>query len=329
VLTAKSLIAWVVALSLLAIAAWVTLSFIGKPRPITVRGAVVRQDTDPSKQIPIANADVIALAGETAVQVTSDQAGLFTIHFPKEVRKGELVTLRITHGDYQPLQLNEIVGDWLYVARMVPLATPVKNQPPKPPEQVVANVRVRYVVRSTNVADVGSEAKTFQVANNGNVPCETQSLCSPDGNWRAATTSIALDAGEGNEFRNIRVSCIAGPCPFTRIAHQTVSADGRHLDIAAVGWSDTTTFLVEAEVVHPADVDVVREAYPAIFGPSFSFSLPSSSEGPSIEAELNGEPIVFPLGPDYSVTFARCTRGELNDRITSYRCELLPGYRFQ
>jgi hypothetical protein len=140
---------------------------------------------------------------------------------------------------------------------------------------------------------------------------------------------MSLDAGKGNEFRNVRVSCIAGPCPFTRIEHETVSGDGRHLNVAAQDWSDTATFLVEAEVVHPAEIDIVRESYPAIFGRSLSFSLPASAEGPSIEAELNGETIVFPLGPNLSLGWAQCTEGKNKDQITRYRCELRPGYRFQ
>jgi len=69
-------------------------------------------------------------------------------------------------------------------------------------------------------------------------------------------------------------------------------------NISVLNWSDTVTFLVEAEVVHPMTSDMVRETYPVIFGRALNFSLPASAEGPSIEAEIQGDPIVFPLGPD-------------------------------
>ena len=77
------------------------------------------------------------------------------------------------------------------------------------------NVRVRYSVKTITEADVGSAVKTFEVANVGDVPCKGHHPCSPDGKWKAALSSASLDAGEGNEFRNARVSCIAGPCPFS------------------------------------------------------------------------------------------------------------------
>ena len=51
-------------------------------------------------------------------------------------------------------------------------------------------------------------------------------------------------------------------------------------------------------MVHPMVSDLVRESYPVIFGQTLNFSLPLLAEGPSIEAEINGDSIVFPLGPD-------------------------------
>jgi hypothetical protein len=107
-----------------------------------------------------------------------------------------------------------------------------------------------------------------------------------------------------------------------------LSVDGRHLSVSTINWSDTATFLVEAEVVHPSENDVVRESYPAIFGPSLSFTLPNSAEGLSIEADLNGQAIVFPMGPNLSLGWAQCSQAKINDQVTGYRCELQPGYRF-
>ena len=326
---ARKLATLVAVLSVLTIAIGIAVSVIRKHRGITLRGAVIRQDPDPSKQVPIADAYVSAITGGLTRQTRSDQTGLFTVILPKGFRSRQLLTLRFEHPDYRPLQLNEIISDKLYVARMTPVAVPATGSAASRQEQVISNIRVRYVVRSTVMADVGSAVKTFQIANAGNVPCERSPLCSPDGRWRAATGSLSLDAGERNAFRNARVSCIAGPCPFTRIEQVTVSADGSHLNVAAQNWSDTATFLVEAEVIHPAENAIVRESYPAIFGPSLSFTLPASAEGPSIEAELNGEAIVFVLGPNLSFSWAQCTEGKSKNEISSYRCELKPGYRFQ
>ncbi len=328
-MTGRQILAWVVALSLVAVAAAFLLRALRNQRERILRGAVIRQDTDPSKQVPISGTSVVAITGDSTAEAHSDQTGLFIINLPKDTHRGDPVYLRFYHQGYQPLQLNEVIGDHLYIARLIPGPAPVRNSDTARAEKVISNMRVRYVVRSTDVAEVGSEVKTFQVVSTGNVPCEKRPPCSPDGKWKAATASVSLDAGESNQFRNVRVSCIAGPCAFTRIDHQSLSADSRHLEVAAQAWSDTATILVEAEVVHPTEVDVVRESYPAIFGPSFSFSLPASSEGPSIEAEVNREAIVFPLGPDLSVTWAQCSEGKISERVTSYRCDLLPGYRFQ
>jgi hypothetical protein len=50
----------------------------------------------------------------------------------------------------------------------------------------------------------------------------------------------------------------------------------------------------------------------------------------SLEAEINGAPMVFPLGPDLYLSWATCAaRASSNeDKSTAYRCELKPGYRF-
>ena len=326
---AKRIVTWIAVALVLTIAVSITVSVIQKHRQITLRGAVIREDTDPSKQTPIANADVIAITGDSSRQSTTDQTGLFTVILPKGFRRRQLVTLQFKHPGYHPLQLNEVIGDQLYIARMVPEDTSSEGPAAGLPLQVISNIRVRYVVRSTDEAEVGSAVKAFHVVNIGNIPCNNEPPCSPDKRWKAATGSLSLDAGEGNQFRNVRVSCIAGPCPFTHVEHDTVSPDRRRLTVTVRNWSDTTTFLVEAEVVHSAENDLVREAYPAIFGPSLSFSLPATAEGPSIEAELNGEAIVFPLGPDLSLRWAHCTEAKQNDQIATYRCELKPGYRFR
>jgi hypothetical protein len=187
---------------------------------------------------------------------------------------------------------------------------------------------IRYSIKTTAAANVGSAVKTFEVPNKGNVPCLKQPPCSPDGKWKASTGSATLDAGEGNEFRNARTSCIAGPCPFTKVETEDFSNGGRLLEVSALNWSDTATFLLEAEVFHPMVSDVVRTSYPVIFGRALNFTLPGSAEGVSIQAEINGEAIIFPLGPNLYLSWADCNARVNADQTRVYRCELKPRYRF-
>ncbi len=212
---------------------------------------------------------------------------------------------------------------------MEPVAAPSSADSGHPPS-AVSNIRVRYTVNSQNEENIGSAAKTFQVVNRGNVPCRHENPCSPDGYWKAARGSIDLDAGEGNEFRDARASCIAGPCPFTKIDSSGFSSGGRAIKVSALDWSDTATFLLEAEVFHTAVVSKVRESYPVVFGRSLSFTLPGSAEGVSLEAELDGVEMVFPLGPDLYLSWATCSVRTSADRerSTVYQCELKPDYRF-
>ncbi len=89
-----------------------------------------------------------------------------------------------------------------------------------------------------------------------------------------------------------------GPCPFTRIDSSGFIHGGRNISVTALNWSDTATFLMEAEVYHTAISSEVRELYPVNFGQTLNFTLPPTQEGVSLEAELDGAPMVFPLGPE-------------------------------
>ena len=80
---------------------------------------------------------------------------------------------------------------------------------------------------------------------------------------------------------------------------------------------------------HPLVRDLVRETYPVIFGRALNFSLPPAAEGPSIEADLDGAPIVFPLGPELLLRWADCHVGTDKDQSRTFRCELRPGFQFR
>jgi hypothetical protein len=139
----------------------------------------------------------------------------------------------------------------------------------------------------------------------------------------------SLDAGEGNVFRNARVTCIAGPCPFTRVDSDGFSAGGRNIKVLIRSWSDTATFVLQADVSRTQVGDIVRESAPVIFGRSMNFTLPAKAEGPSIEAEMNGSRIVFPLGPTPVLSWAECNVRVEKNQVKDYRCELKPGYRYR
>ena len=196
-------------------------------------------------------------------------------------------------------------------------------------EIMVANVLVRYSTTSTSSEIVGSGVKTFQVTNQGNIPCNGQKPCSPDGKWKAAIGSESLDSGEGNLFQNARVSCIAGPCPFTRIDSDGFSKPARTISVTVRDWSDTTTFLLQAEVYRSVVNNLIRLSYPVIFGRSMNFTLPADAEGTSLEAEMDGSQIIFPLAPDPVLSWADCNVRVEKKQAKDYRCELKPGYSFK
>ena len=298
-----------------------------KGRRISVTGAVVRKDTDSNKELPIADVEVTANNGETMATTKSDATGYFRLRLGARIIRNRPFTLQFRHADYQPLDMKGVAGDKLYVAQMVPVA----HESPRPdhPDIAVGNVVIRYSVKATTVANVGSAVKAFQVVNKGNIPCDTREACSPDGKWKATLGGATLDAGEGNVFLNARASCIAGPCPFTRIENDDFSRGGRSISVTVRNWSDSATFLLEADVVHPMESDTVRRSYPVIFGQALNFTLPPNAEGISIEAEVNGQGIIFPLGPELYLSWADCNERVNRDKTRVYRCEMRAGYRFK
>lgn len=311
-----------------AIAAIVLWSRIPKAQPVTLKGAVIRREADPNKEQPVAGAQIIGSGGLATGTAESDAAGYFSVILRPGVKPGEPITLSFAHTGYRPLILRDVHPGKLIVARMLPLSRG-PHPPPVPTKTVIANVAVRYSQKTTSALNVGSAVRTFQVVNTGNLPCHGHQPCSPDGKWKAAIGSISLDAGEGNQFRNPRVSCIAGPCPFTRTIANDFSQDDRLVKISVLNWSDTATFLFEAEVYHPMVSETIRDSYPVIFGQALNFTLPPDAEGPSIEAEVNGSAIVFPLGPSLCLRWATCNLRLDKDQTKVYRCELNPGYRFR
>jgi hypothetical protein len=318
--------AWIALL--VAVALLITQVVIHWPRrkEIILQGAVLVQDSDPRKQRPVAG--VAISAGDLATSDTvSDASGLFVLRLRKPIRNGHAIVISFRHAQYQPLYLNDFVTSKLYVVHLVPVANVAT--PGNQPQVSVANVRVRYTVKALDQLNVGSAVKIFEIQNKSNVPCKGGSLCSPDGKWKAASGTATLDAGPGNAFRNARSSCIAGPCPFTKIEGDRLSQGDQIVTATARDWSDTATFLLEAEVFRPVMSQMEHWSYPVVFGEGLSFTLPSAAESVSIEAELDKQTIIFPLGPSLFLSWATCNTEVNPDKSRIYRCAPKPGYRFQ
>jgi hypothetical protein len=307
-----------------------------RPRSMVLQGAVIRNDADPRRQLPIGDVQVTATDGMMTATTKSDSSGYFKLKFREQLWPGHVLQVMFRRPEYKDFDLSVPLSyrgstDKLFVAELVP-AAPEKTSAASAGKKVsvVNNIRIRFTENTEGDDNIGALVKPFQVVNKGNVPCNRQAPCSPDGKWKATVASITLDAGTGNEFRNARASCIAGPCPFTRIDSSGFEHGGRMITASALDWSDTATFLLEAEVFRKSINSSVRESYPVIFGRTLNFVLPATQEGASIEADLDGTAIVFPLGPDLYLSWATCNARSSRDAASStvYRCELKPGFRF-
>ena len=297
-------------------------------QPVALIGAVLRQDIDPSRELPIADVEVSVANGGAAQTSKSERSGLFRIRLRTRIARGQPVTLSFRHPNYEPLDLTEPVTDKLYIVRMKPLQQNT-NRPANQPATIIGNVLVRYSSLSTTLVNAGTGAKIFQVVNRGDVPCGHQPICSPDGKWKAAIGSATLDAGAGNVFENARFVCIAGPCPFTAIDSEDITRGNRVIKVAVRDWSDTATFLLQAEVFRSEINNVVQSAYPVILGTGLVFTMPAAAEGTTIEAEVNGVNTVFPLGPQPNLSWADCDLRDGVNQTKVLRCELKAGYQFR
>jgi len=302
---------------------------LSRPKEVkTLTGVVLRFNQDPGKQLPIADAQITAEGGNPGLnaRTASGPSGLFTIKLKPGIRVGEMFTLGFRHPDYRPMSITEYAQDRLYVIRMIPST---RNAATAAGEtSVIRNVRVRYATETTAKVNVGSAAKTFEVVNQGDIACQKNPVCSPDGKWRATVGGASLDAGEGNEFEDARVSCIAGPCPFTKIEKDGFSHGGQHISVTVRDWSDPVSFVFEAEVTRVSRNLISVQAFPVVFGQTMSFTVPQGAEGLTIQAELNGMEIIYPLGPDLILSWANCTAERDAGGSNLYQCVIKPGYRF-
>ena len=305
----------------------VVVTVLVRRESVTLKGVVLQQDADPKKQTPIPDVKITATYDGRSIEGSSGPSGFFQFKLNRSWRQHS-VTMAFRHPDYQSVTTTVLLNNDLCVLHLPPVPPP-PAQPGTMPETLVKSVRIRYTEQAFGVINVGSTVKTFLVPNTGNVPCGNHPPCSPDGRWKAAEGNVTINSGEEQQFTHVRVSCIAGPCPFTKVESGITVGPARIIQVRVLNWSDTVAFLVEAEVTRDTRTDAVRVAYPAIYGRTMSFTLPGTGQGPSIEADLGGKQIVFPLGPALLLSWANCASDVSADRTQLFRCELKPGYGFQ
>ncbi|MFL6447222.1 MAG: carboxypeptidase-like regulatory domain-containing protein [Bryobacteraceae bacterium] len=322
----------VVVLVIIVIAVRVTRKGVPRLNPaITLEGSVLKQDADPSKRTPIPGVAVTATRGETVATSETDPTGYFHVSLSRGIDTGADLSLTFAKTAYKTVQMTPgNPGDQLYIVQMEPVAPPPVRAPR---EQVPAkittikDVRVRYSFKEDSTISVGTIAKEFMAPNKGNIPCRGLKPCSPDGKWKATLTILPLYTDPGNQFRNVRVSCIAGPCHFLRVDPPVIERSTT-LKISVLNWSDTSAFLVEGDVVRTMVTNIVRQSYPFILGNTMNFALPPTSEAVSIEASVDGKFVVFPLGPTLQLPWADCNVDTSKGGDKTFRCQLKAGYQF-
>jgi len=291
----------------------------------SIAGVVLRDDRSPENQLTIPNVEILGedlAAGGTK----SDANGYFQLVLKRDVRKGDNIVLHFRHPDYLPLKMTLVAAERLCLIKMQLASTaPITQGTPV----TIGDVRLRYAVKNRSMENVGSVAKVFQVANSGNVPCTSGGLCSPDGKWKATISGASLDAGDDSEFQGARVSCIAGPCPFSALESDSFSHGGRKISVSVRNWSEPVSYVLEAEVMRSVTAGAILHSYPVIFNRTASFTLPVNAEGLSIEATLDHQEIVFPLGPEARLSWADCDVQTSKNLTKLYRCSLKSGYQFR
>jgi hypothetical protein len=294
---------------------------------VQITGAVVRQNRHPDQQSPIANVAILATGGWLDQEGESNGDGFFQLKVHPGFLRSQPIHLSFTHEGYKPAEIASADDKHIYVVRMEPLIADLEPSITEKPK-LVANVRVRYTLRSETTMNVGNLAKRFDVVNIANIPCGKNRPCSPDGKWKANVGGLSLDADQGNQFQDVRVTCIAGPCAFTAITSSNSTFPSKTIHVSALNWSDTAAFLVEGEITRTVITESTRRFLPAIVGRTLTYALPPGAEGLALEATLNGEAIVFPLGPRAMLSWATCNVEVAPNRTSTYRCELKPDYMF-
>ena len=159
----KRAVIWGAAVLVIAIALILIIRKRLQKSGAVIQGAVLMQDADPRRQLPIPGVDVTAEVGDLTVQNKSDASGLFRLTVPRALWRTESADLRFRHPSYQPVYITQPLTDQIYVIRMVAVAAKAVPQS-SAPQATIKDVRVRYATTATTPINVGSIAKTFAQA---------------------------------------------------------------------------------------------------------------------------------------------------------------------
>src|ERR1700693_3423395 len=100
----KTIAIWTVPI-LAIMAAVALLALLRHHQPVTLRGAVLREDLDPNRQLPLADVQIAAINALGSGTSKSDSSGFFSLTLPKGLRRRQSGVLRFRHEGYRTLDL--------------------------------------------------------------------------------------------------------------------------------------------------------------------------------------------------------------------------------
>src|SRR5579863_3993792 len=86
----KTITSWAVVVLAIVVAASMA-ALLHRRQPVTLHGAVLRQDQDPNRQLPLADVEIVATNALGSGTAKSDSSGLFTLTLPKGLRRRQEV----------------------------------------------------------------------------------------------------------------------------------------------------------------------------------------------------------------------------------------------
>src|SRR5579862_4143945 len=89
---------WAFVLAVVAGVLVAALVAVRKAQPITIRGAVLSEDADPQKQLPIGDVQITGTDGGAVSSSKSDSSGFFTLVLRRGLRRRQPVTLQFRHS---------------------------------------------------------------------------------------------------------------------------------------------------------------------------------------------------------------------------------------
>src|SRR5271165_1018815 len=89
----KTIATWTI-VSIALLASLSAIAYLKRRQPVTLRGAVLRQDRDPNRQLPLADVQITAINELGSGTSKSDSSGFFSLTLPKGLRRRQAVLLR-------------------------------------------------------------------------------------------------------------------------------------------------------------------------------------------------------------------------------------------